>query len=138
MTWRADCPTLDLVCTPSSLFRVGTVFLIEMASFIAHICSSLSNHHIRSLPVYHTVMSVRIVYYCRFVFYACLTFSCLPSLDVMVLTLCVCVCSSCRTQWLRGRVSDARLRGPGFEFFAAMLIHWAHCSLYVAPIHSAV
>ena len=29
-------------------------------------------------------------------------------------------------QWLRGRASDSRLKEPGF------------CSLYIAPVHSAV
>ena len=39
----------------------------------------------------------------------------------------------CRAQWLRGRVSDCRLREPGFESCAAVLKPWAslftlHCS----------
>ena len=39
----------------------------------------------------------------------------------------------CRAQWLRGRASDSRLRGPGFESCAAVLKPWAsfftlHCS----------
>ena len=39
---------------------------------------------------------------------------------------------SCRAQWLRARVSDSRLRKPGFESCAAVLKHWArfltrHC-----------
>ena len=45
MTWRADCSTCDLVCSPpASLFIVGFVFLIQMASFIqrTHLFVSLS------------------------------------------------------------------------------------------------
>ena len=39
----------------------------------------------------------------------------------------------CRAQWLRGRASDCRLRGPVFESCAAVLKPWAsvftlHCS----------
>ena len=39
----------------------------------------------------------------------------------------------CRAQWLRGRVSDCRLREPGFESCAGVLKPWAsfftlHCS----------
>ena len=36
-------------------------------------------HHFCSLPVYHTVMSVRMVGYCRFVFDVCRTFPCFPN-----------------------------------------------------------
>ena len=31
-----------------------------------------------------------------------------------------------RTQWLRGRASDSRLRGPGFKPCAAVLRLWAY------------
>ena len=41
----------------------------------------------------------------------------------------------CRTQWLKGRASDSRLRGPGFESCAAVLKMWAiFSSLYIAPV----
>ena len=43
-----------------------------------------------------------------------------------------------RTQWLMGRDSDSRLRGPGFESCVAMLIPWASVLLYIAPVHSAL
>ena len=33
----------------------------------------------------------------------------------------------CRAQWLRGRASDSRLRGPGLESCAAVLKLWASC-----------
>ena len=39
----------------------------------------LSIHHFRSLPVDHTVISVRMVRYCRLVFCVCRGSSCLPS-----------------------------------------------------------
>ena len=32
-----------------------------------------------------------------------------------------------RAQWIRGRASDSRLRGPGFESCAAVLKPWASC-----------
>ena len=41
-------------------------------------------------------------------------------------------------QWLKGRASDSRLRGRGFESCAAVLKPWANVSLYIAPVHSAV
>jgi len=45
MAWRAECRTCSLVCSPPlSLFIVGSVFLIQMASYIqhAHLFVSLS------------------------------------------------------------------------------------------------
>ena len=46
----------------------------------------------------------------------------------------------CRAQWLRGRASDSRLRGPGFESCAAVLKPWAifftlHCSSSLSCIY---
>ena len=46
----------------------------------------------------------------------------------------------CRAQWLRGRASDSRLRGPGFESCAAVLKHRAivfilHCSSSLSCIN---
>ena len=43
---------------------------------------------------------------------------------------CVSLASSIHFQmvyvpWLRGRASDSRLRGPGFESCAAVIKHWA-------------
>ena len=39
----------------------------------------------------------------------------------------------------QGKTSDYRLREPAFESYAAVLKPWAKlCSLYIAPIHSAV
>ena len=43
-----------------------------------------------------------------------------------------------RAQWLMGKVSDSRLREPGFEPCAAVLKSWAGFPLYIAPVHSAV
>ena len=40
-----------------------------------------------------------------------------------------------RAQWLRGRVSDSRLREPRFESCAVVLKLF---SLYIAPVHSAL
>ena len=37
--------------------------------------------------------------------------------------VCVCVVA----QWLRGRASDSRLKGPRFECCAAVLKPWASC-----------
>ena len=46
----------------------------------------------------------------------------------------------CRAQWLRGRTSDSRLRGPGFESYAAVLKPRArfftlHCSSSLSCIN---
>ena len=46
----------------------------------------------------------------------------------------------CRTQWLRGRPPDSRLREPGFESCAAVLKPWAsfftlHCSSSLSCIN---
>ena len=41
-------------------------------------------------------------------------------------------------QWLRGRASDSRLRGPRFESCAAMWKLGQVFSLYIAPVHLAV
>ena len=48
--------------------------------------------------------------------------------------------TSSRAQWLRGRASDPRLRGPVFESCVAVLLlkPWASFSLYMAPVHSVV
>ena len=48
MAWRADCPTRDLVCSPSSLFKVGAIFLILIVSLIqrAYMSVCLSIHHV--------------------------------------------------------------------------------------------
>ena len=43
-----------------------------------------------------------------------------------------------RAQWLRGRASDSRLRGPGFESCDAVLKPWKVFSLYIASVHPAV
>ena len=45
-----------------------------------------------------------------------------------------------RAQWLRGRASDSRLRGPGFESCAAVLKPWAslftlHCSSLLSCVN---
>ena len=45
-----------------------------------------------------------------------------------------------RAQWLRGRISDSRLREPGFESCAAVLNYWAsfftlHCSSSLSCIN---
>ena len=45
---------------------------------------------------------------------------------------------NCRTQWLRGRASDSRIREPGFESYVAVLQPWAIVSFYIAPVFSAV
>ena len=60
-------------------------------------------------------------------------------LFTLYLVLCFCgigrqtVCEYCKAQWLRGRVSDSRLRERGFESCDAVLKPWAsfftlHCS----------
>ena len=54
-----------------------------------------------------------------------------------VFSLLGCYCR--RAQWLRGRPSDSRLREPGFESCAAVLISWArfftHCSSLLSCIN---
>ena len=45
----------------------------------------------------------------------------------------------CRLQWLMGRASDSRLRGPGFESCAAVLKPWASFfTLHSSSSHSCI
>ena len=80
MTWQADYPTRDLVCSP--LITVHIWYRLPYPDGFLYPKRTpvrLSIHHFRSLPVYHTVVSVHMVCCCRFVFYVCRAFSCLPS-----------------------------------------------------------
>ena len=51
---------------------------------------------------------------------------------------CRIVGLGCRAQWLRGGAADSRVREPGFESYAAVLILGQLFSFYIATVHSAV
>ena len=58
----------------------------------------------------------------------------------IILPLYLAVIDNGRVQWLRGRASDFRLGGPGFESCAAVLKPWArfftlHCSSSLSCIN---
>ena len=91
MAWRADCHTRDLVGFPSSLFIVGIVSLIQMAYFYpAHLFISLSTTFAPSQSI--TQLSVRMVCYCKFLFYAGRASSGLPSETSIVVMVSTSFC----------------------------------------------
>ena len=80
MAWRADCHQVTWSVAP--LISVHSWFRLPNPDDLFYPTRTpvrLFIHHFRSLPVYHTVMSVRMVGYCRFVFDVCRTVPCFPN-----------------------------------------------------------
>ena len=90
--WHGDqiVPNMTESVTPSPLFIIGAIVLIQVASLIesTHLSVSLSTTF--PLPVWHTVMSVCMVRHCRLVFYVCRPFSFLPSKTLLSFQLLSC------------------------------------------------